>query len=371
MAPAPPAAPPPAAELTTAEAVKFYQDCWAHFNAKDFAKFAPCYSDSAISEQVDQGVPVLVGKDIVDKSAKAFASAFPDLIGEPQLILASDKSVVGIWLLKGTHQGNLQNPDGTVLAPTGKKVGYLMAHTVEVHGGKAAKEQIYMDMRTMLSQLGVMPGPVRKMAQGATEKPVIVAGGTEGETKNIEAFTKYVDALNTHDPKQTQAFLADDVVFSDQAAPADLVGKKEMQRGLKEMWKSMSDARVEPKSVWAAGDYVVSVSTLSGTNDGPIPSMKLWKKTGKKVSLNALEIAKIQDGKVKQHWVFANGLAFANQLGLAPEVKAPPSKPVAAAAKPAAEPTKPIAPAKAAAEPAKPATPAKPESAKPSAPAKP
>src|SRR5690349_16079647 len=69
-----PAAPPPA---TADERAKLFKDCWAQFNSKDWSKFSNCYADSATSEQVDMGMPALVGRaNVVDKSAKVFATAF-------------------------------------------------------------------------------------------------------------------------------------------------------------------------------------------------------------------------------------------------------------------------------------------------------
>lgn len=375
-APEPAPAPPPAPELTTPQLVELYQSCWASLNAKDLSKLQGCYADNATAEIVDSGAPAAQGKEIVEKQTKPLVQAFPDLVGEAQLTLANGNNVVGIWLVKGTHQAPLSLPQGE-LAPTNKRVGYLMAQWVEFQGGKAAKELAFQDSRTFLGQLGVVPGPVRKPVEtGAADKPVVVASGTPAETENLETYKKFIDAFNKHDLKELEPLLADDYVYSDQSSPADLVGKKEAQRGIKELWKAFSDIRVEPKSVWSAGDYVVANSTFTGTNDGPIPTMKLWKKTGKNVSLNVLEVAKIEGGKLKQHWVFGNGMAFATQLGVAPPLKD--VKPAAVSTAPAAG--APAADAKtsaaaSAAPQAAPATPAAtqqaPSTAKPAEPAKP
>ena len=66
---------------------------------------------------------------------------------------------------------------------------------------------------------------------------------------------------------------------------------------------------------FAAGEYVVQVGTLAGTNDGDLVLSKR-KATGKPVKASYLEIAHYEDGKVEKGWVFANGLAFTTQLGL-------------------------------------------------------
>jgi len=159
------------------------------------------------------------------------------------------------------------------------------------------------------------------------------------------------------------------------SAPADRVGKKEALKGVEEMFKGFPDAKLDIKSVWGAGDYVVATGTWSGTNTGDVPSMKL-KKTGKTVTQQFVEIDKFAAGKTKNIWLFSNGASAAAQLGLMPPPGAAPkgkeakplagkpeSKPEAkseAAAKPAMKPAEPAMKAAATPAPAaKPATPAK------------
>jgi predicted ester cyclase len=75
--------------------------------------------------------------------------------------------------------------------------------------------------------------------------------------------------------------------------------------------------KITPTSVWGAGDYVVATGKIAGTNDGDMKAMKL-KKTGKKVDMSWLEIDRFKDGKLAEGWLFYDGMAFANQLGLVP-----------------------------------------------------
>lgn len=106
---------------------------------------------------------------------------------------------------------------------------------------------------------------------------------------------------------------------------------------------AFSDGKVTPISLWAAGDFVVSVSSFTGTNDGDMGPMK---KTGKPVKLTVAEITKFDGGKVKQLWRFWDSSAMAVQMGMMP---AP------AADKAPADPAAPSAPA-APADPAAPTT---------------
>ncbi|HYQ05300.1 MAG TPA: nuclear transport factor 2 family protein [Polyangiaceae bacterium] len=401
-APAPPPAPveakkeePKPVPLTAEQKLKAYQEGWAAFDAKDFAKFQGIWAENATSEMLDMGAPLTGPAAITEKGAKSFASGFPDATGELQLTLVNGNNIVGVVLVRGTNAGTYVTPVGPVPA-TNKKVGFLAAQSVEVNDqGKAVKEVLAYDGGTVAGQLGLMPMPHRKAIEtGWTEKPVVIASGSETEKTNLAAFSKGIEGFNKHDAAAALAAAADDVVFSKQSGPADLTGKKEVQKGLEESFKAFPDVKLDVKSSWAAGDYVVSTGTWSGTNTGDMPSMKM-KKTGKPVSVHYIQIDKFVGGKTKNMWLFMNGAAAAAQLGMLPPMKAgeapgkegkgtvgkapessakpagtpatkaePAAKPAAAAA-PAAKPAAAAPAPAAAAKPAAPAPAAKPAPAAP------
>jgi ketosteroid isomerase-like protein len=366
-----PAAPPPA---TADERAKLFKDCWAQFNSKDWSKFGNCYAEGATSEQVDMGMPALVGRaNVVDKSAKVFATAFPDLTGESELSIVSGSDILSVVLLKGTHKGPLPGPQGEVAA-TGKKIGYLAVQHVQLtpDGRAVAKERFAYDGGTFMSQLGLSPMPARKaLEQGWAEKPSLISSGSEAEKANLAALGAYTAAFNKHDSAALAATQTDDVVFSDMSAPADRVGKKEVSKASEDLFKGFPDVKLDQTGAWAAGDYVISTGRFSGTNTGDMPSMKL-KKTGKPVSVEYYMVSKVAGGKLKSISLFSNGMAFAGQLGLLPPPKA--AKPAPAgkdpkAAAPAAAPA-PGKDAKAGAAPA-PAAAAPAAAGQPKAPATP
>jgi predicted ester cyclase len=276
--------------LTAEQKVKFYQDGWAACNAKDYPKFLSLWADGATSEALDMRPPVVGPQAILEAGAKNFASGFPDGHAEIELTLVNGNNILGLVLLRGTNTGTFATPMGPV-PPTSKKVGFLVAHSLEVNdAGKAVKEVSAYDGGTVAGQLGLMPMPHRKALEtGWTEKPIAVATGSELEKSNLAAFNKGVEGFNKHDAAAALAAAADDVVFSKQSAPADLTGKKEVQKGLEESFKAFPDVKLEIKSAWSAGDYVVSAGTWSGTNTGDMPAMKL-KKTGKAVSVHFIVV---------------------------------------------------------------------------------
>jgi predicted ester cyclase len=279
------------------------------------------------------GMPPLAGRsNVIDKSAKIFGSAFPDLTGELELTLVSGNDILAVVLLKGTHKGPLPGPQGEI-APTNKKIGYLVVHHVQTtpDGRSIAKERFMYDGGTFMSQLGVSPMPARKpLEQGWAEKPSLISSGTEAEKANVAALGAWTEAYNKHDATALSALMTDDVTFSDLASPADRVGKKEVQKSTEEMNKAFPDSKVTQSGAWAAGDYVVSTGRWNGTNSGDMPSMKL-KKTGKPVSVEYYMVTKLAGGKVQKNWLFTNGMAFAGQLGILPAPKAAKPAPGAAA----------------------------------------
>jgi steroid delta-isomerase-like uncharacterized protein len=400
---------PKAPPATGAERAKWFQDCWSAFNAKDWAKFAPCYAENATSEEVESGMPAASGNKEVVRQAQMLAASAPDQTGELQLVLVNGNDIASIALVKGTNSGPIMTPNGELPA-TKKKFGFLLGHAADTtdDGHAVAHDRLYSDGGTFLGQLGIAKMPHRKpLEKGWAEKPVVVATGGDVEKVNLGLSAKSLEAFNKHDLPGLVGLMADDVVFSEAASPMDSTGKKAVERSYKEMFKAFSDVKLELTRSWAAGDYVVAEGSMVGTNDGAMPMAGIHKPTGKKVNVRFLEIDKIQGGKIKNIWVFDNGMAWAAQLGLLPPpapaksgaapvagaasapgakpgaspaaASAPTGKPApAAAAAPAAKPAPAAAaaPAVPAAKPAAPATaaataPAAPKTAAPAAPTAP
>jgi predicted ester cyclase len=315
--PAPSPAPVPT-PLTSAERASWYQACWGSFNAKAWDQLKACYADGIESEQVDSGYPTVKGVGAVLASAKQTTTAFPDFRGSGQLILVNGDTLVSVYLVNGTHTGPLTSPDAKSLAPTNKPVGFLQAHWIQTDamGNKAVKEAFYSDSGTMMSQLGVNPSPARPVMTNAVAAPTVaITAGSSAEQRNVEAFEAQMAAFNKHDAKAASADNAPDAVFHDVAAPKDQ-NSKESAAGTAEMFRAFPDAKLVPSSIWGAGDYVVTVGRFEGTNTGAFPAMGIKKPTGKTARVGYLEIARFENGKVKEDWLFYNGMAFASHLGL-------------------------------------------------------
>jgi predicted ester cyclase len=297
---------------TPEERVKWYQNCWNDFNNKKWDDFKKCYAPSATSQQLGYGKENLTGPDAIVGSSQEFAKSFPDGVGEGQLILINGNHIASAYLLKGTNSGPL-TIDGKQMPATNKKFGLLFGHAIETaaDGQKVVKEIGVMDGGTLAAQLGLSKMPARPVMDKKEAMPKIaIAKNDAMEMVNLAAARADLEAWNKHD--EATRTTADDYVYHVMASPKD-ENKKESEQEDQGLWKASSDVKINPSSMWAAGDYVVTTGTFDGTNDGDFPAMKL-KKTGKKVSLPFLAIDRLGGGKIKESWMFYDGNSFAAQL---------------------------------------------------------
>jgi predicted ester cyclase len=174
----------------------------------------------------------------------------------------------------------------------------------------------WLEMGTLLGQLGVSKAKVRPVVEtGAAEPTVAISTGSEGEAANTAAVQLLFENINKRDLAAFEGQLAGNYVLHEVGLPAD-ANKKQSLASTKDLLKAFSDAKINPSEVFAAGDYVVAIGALEGTNDGAWPAMGIAKKTGKPVKLRFLEIFRLEGGKVVEDWLFYNGAAMGGQLGL-------------------------------------------------------
>ena len=74
------------------------------------------------------------------------------------------------------------------------------------------------------------------------------------------------------------------------------------------------DAHFEIDDMIAEGDSVVTKKTFTGTNTGEFAGMPA---TGRQVSLQYVDIMRVRDGRIVEHWLSMNQLSWMQQLGIA------------------------------------------------------
>ena len=75
------------------------------------------------------------------------------------------------------------------------------------------------------------------------------------------------------------------------------------------------DSRVTIDDMIAEGDQVVTKKTFTGTHTGEFAGIP---PTGKPVTLQFVDIMRVRDGKIVEHWNCIDQLSFMQQLGVIP-----------------------------------------------------
>jgi len=94
------------------------------------------------------------------------------------------------------------------------------------------------------------------------------------------------------------------------------VGPEEVKEHVVTMLRTaFPDLHQSIEEMIAEGDWVVVRSTFRGTHQGPFAGMA---PTGKRVAMTAIEIFRLADDKMAEHWINADMLGMLQQLGAMP-----------------------------------------------------
>ena len=150
------------------------------------------------------------------------------------------------------------------------------------------------------------------LAAGAALMPE-VAGAASAQEANAQKFNELVEAvINRGDIGAADQFFQSSLIDH---APwpgqkADVAGFK---AGLAEMRKSFPDLRVTVERTVAQGDLLVAHLKMSGSQLGEFMGAPA---SGKTFSIEAIDIVRMTDGRIAEHWGLMDAAAMAGQLGL-------------------------------------------------------
>ena len=123
----------------------------------------------------------------------------------------------------------------------------------------------------------------------------------------VEFFCEKV--FNKHDFSVLDEIMRDDYIQHNANVPTGKAGFK----GFFEMtFRDVPDFRCNIKQIIAEGDLVAVHSTTSGTHSGPWISDSA---TGNKLNYAVVDIFRVQDGKIAEHWDVADTFNLFRQVG--------------------------------------------------------
>ncbi len=95
--------------------------------------------------------------------------------------------------------------------------------------------------------------------------------------------------------------------------PADREGGKMF---LTAFANAFPDSHIAVDDMIAEGDRVVTKKTMTGTHTGEFNGIP---PTGKRVAIQYVDILRLRDGQIIEHWLSMDQLSFMQQLGVIPQ----------------------------------------------------
>jgi steroid delta-isomerase-like uncharacterized protein len=125
------------------------------FNEADWERFRGVLSPDAVYTETGTGRRV-EGADAYVALCQGWKVALPDVRGTIRGAIAAEDLVAQEILWEGTHTGPMETPGGT-LPPSGAQISVEASLWVRFHGDKAREVHHYLDVLTLLQQIGAIP----------------------------------------------------------------------------------------------------------------------------------------------------------------------------------------------------------------------
>jgi len=135
-----------------------------------------------------------------------------------------------------------------------------------------------------------------------------------GSKESAAVVRRWFQAFNDGDMEAEAAARATDFVAHAPGMPGPLNGD-EWQQFIGMFFGGFPDMRLEVEDIVAQGDRVAVRWTFHGTHQGEFFGIP---PTDTQVTMSAIEINRVEDGKVAEHWVELDQLGMLQQLGAIP-----------------------------------------------------
>ena len=134
--------------------------------------------------------------------------------------------------------------------------------------------------------------------------------------ENKALIRRWIEAYNERDLEAEAAVLAPDYVAHVPAAPGPLEGLEAWRQFSGSFAQAFPDLRLTVEEIFSEGEMVAARVAFRGTHRGEFQGIP---PTGKEVAFTSIEVNRVRDGKVEEHWVELDLLGLMQQLGAIPE----------------------------------------------------
>lgn len=120
------------------------------------------------------------------------------------------------------------------------------------------------------------------------------------------------EAFNEGRLDAIDSLMSPDFVEHQAMGPGSPTGREAPKAIVRSLRRGFSDFHLSVEDTATRGDTVWLRLRATGTHDGPFMGRE---PTGKPISVTVIDIMRIEDGKIVEHWGVPDGLALLAQIG--------------------------------------------------------
>ena len=133
--------------------------------------------------------------------------------------------------------------------------------------------------------------------------------------KNKAVARRGYEAINQNNLDALDEVVASDITDND-PAPGQAPGLEGVKQYFSSLHAAFPDVRMDVEEMIAEGDKVVARVSVSGTHRGEFMGIA---PTGNRVTIKGIDILRVADGKMVEHWGKFDDLGMMQQLGVISE----------------------------------------------------
>ena len=150
------------------------------------------------------------------------------------------------------------------------------------------------------------------MLAGCVAAPAPVAGSSASTEENTRIVRRvFTEVFDKHNLAVVDELFAADFVYHAPGNPD--FGREGLKEGFAAYLAAFPDARMTIEDIFAAGDRVAVRYTCRGVHKGEFMGVP---PSGKEVTMSAILIHRLANGKMVEDWEWADNLGFMAQLGI-------------------------------------------------------
>jgi steroid delta-isomerase-like uncharacterized protein len=159
--------------------------------------------------------------------------------------------------------------------------------------------------------LWVLFATFASVASSGCGRATAVGGGTMDANKAL-AMRFWSDVVNDGRFEVIDQIVAADYLQHQADVPPGREGLAAFQRSVR---TAFPDQRATVEDVLVDGDRVMTRTVIRATHTGPLGKLA---PTGRSIEITVIDVWRVQDGRLREHWGVLDNLSFMRQLGALP-----------------------------------------------------